>query len=95
MRKYWFRRKSQVFIIVQSTADDKGMYEFKNLPPKIDSGSFFLQASKQDGKKLSFGNISVNKFRGYHLSLLPIKMPVLPWYVNTDSTQLNYVTTGC
>jgi hypothetical protein len=75
--------------IIEITADDKGMFEFKNLPP-IDSGSFFLQASKQDGKKMSFGNISVNKFKA---PLIPAtyKEPVLPWYVNTDSSQLNYV----
>lgn len=75
--------------ITEITADDKGMFEFKNLPP-IDSGSFFLQASKQDGKKMSFGNISVNKFKAPPIPPT-FKDPVLPWYVNTDSTQLNYV----
>jgi hypothetical protein len=75
--------------ITEITADDKGMFEFKNLPP-IDSGSFFLQASKADGKKMTFGNVSVNKFQA---PLIPamVRDAVLPWYVNTDSTQLNYV----
>ncbi len=76
--------------VVKGEADDKGIFEFKNLPP-IDSGSFFLQASKMNGKKMSFGNISVtNKFKA--LPVPPMfRNPVLPWYVNTDSTQLNYV----
>jgi hypothetical protein len=75
--------------ISEIVADDKGLFEFKNLPT-IDSGSFFLQASKADGKKMSFGNVSVNKFKA-PLVPLTLKDPVLPWYVNTDSTQLNYV----
>jgi len=74
--------------ITTTIADEKGRYEFKNLPA-IDSGSFFLQASKADGKKMSFGNISVDKFKA--LALPSILMDTgMPWYVNSDSTQINY-----
>ena len=71
------------------TADAEGRYEFKGLP-QIDSGSFFLQASKANGKKMSFGNVSVDKFKAPAVPET-LKDPILPWYVNSDSVQINYV----
>ncbi|MCC8426430.1 carboxypeptidase-like regulatory domain-containing protein [Mucilaginibacter sp. UR6-11] len=72
-----------------ASVDDKGSYVFKNLP-QTDSGSFFLQANNARGKKITFGTITVDRF-----SALPIpsnyKDPILPWYVNTDSAQINYM----
>jgi hypothetical protein len=75
--------------LAMAKVDDKGIYVFKNLP-QIDSGSFFLQANNAKGKKIALGTISVE-----HFKTLPIpsnyKDPIMPWYVNTDSTQLNYI----
>jgi len=65
------------------TADAEGKYEFKDLP-QIDSGSFFLQASKANGKKMSFGDISVDKFKAPTIPST-LKDPIMPWYVNSDS----------
>jgi len=71
------------------TADEQGRYEFKDLP-QIDSGSFFIQASKANGKKMSFGDVSVDKFRA---PIIPetLNNPIMPWYINSDSIQINYV----
>ncbi|MES2828731.1 MAG: hypothetical protein V4687_11260 [Bacteroidota bacterium] len=75
------------FITTVNT-DDKGRYIFKGLP-KIDSGSFFIQARTPKGKEMNFGGITVERFHP-----LPIEATfrdkVLPWYVNSDSAQINY-----
>jgi hypothetical protein len=75
--------------VITTLTDSSGIYQFKNLPI-IDSGSFFIQASNTNGKRLGFGEVNVNRFK-------PLPVPnninnqILPWYVNTDSTQINYV----
>jgi hypothetical protein len=75
------------FIATVNT-DADGKYVFKNLP-QIDSGSFFIQANNSNGKKISFGNISVNNFIP---AAPPITMgPIMPWYINTDSTMINRI----
>jgi len=75
--------------LTTANVDTNGVYVFKNLPP-IDSGSFFIQANDAKGKKIKFGAVSVER-----LKTLPIperyKDPILPWYVNTDSAQMNYL----
>ena len=75
--------------VTTTITDENGVFTFQKLPT-IDSGSFFIQSSNSKGKKLSFGGVSVEKFKA---PLVPetIREPVLPWYVNTDSIQLNYV----
>ncbi|MES2376516.1 MAG: hypothetical protein V4553_08050 [Bacteroidota bacterium] len=69
--------------------DENGRFLVNKLPI-IDSGSFFLQAKNAKGKNITFGNISIDKFKP---PLIPetLKNPVLPWYVNPDSAQVNYV----
>jgi hypothetical protein len=69
--------------------DENGRYMANKLPA-IDSGSFFLQAKNAKGKNMTFGNISVDKFRAPAIPET-LKSPVLPWYVNPDTTQVNYV----
>ncbi|MES2376515.1 MAG: hypothetical protein V4553_08045 [Bacteroidota bacterium] len=75
--------------ITTGVTDSAGIYQFANLP-NIDSGSFFIQARNAKDKKLIFGNVSVNRFKA-----LPIpedlNSSILPWYVNADPVQLNYV----
>jgi hypothetical protein len=69
--------------------DANGLYTFKNLPV-IDSGYFTLKTTNSNGNKLIFGNVSVNKFTA---PIVPstLRDPIMPWNINTDSTQLNYV----
>lgn len=74
--------------ITTTIADANGNYTFKKLPA-IDSGSFFLQARNSKGNKLSFGNISVNRFRAPEVPRL--YEVTMPWYVNIEPEQLNYV----
>lgn len=75
--------------VATTVTDTVGIYQFANLPD-IDSGSFFIQASNDKGKKLVMGEVTVNRFR-------PLSVPnneigqILPWYVNTDSTQVSYI----
>ncbi|RZK80900.1 MAG: carboxypeptidase regulatory-like domain-containing protein, partial [Pedobacter sp.] len=69
--------------------DQYGKFTFAKLP-QIDSGSFFFQAQTAQGKTKKFGAIEIDRV------LFPsvpetYRNPVLPWYVNTDTTQVNYV----
>ncbi|MES2376518.1 MAG: carboxypeptidase regulatory-like domain-containing protein [Bacteroidota bacterium] len=75
--------------LTKTTTDSAGIYVFKNLP-NIDSGSFFLQANGAKGKKLTFGDISVVKFRAPAVPTT-LRDQLQPWYVNSDTTQINYV----
>lgn len=69
--------------------DEDGRYLFKKLPT-IDSGSFFLQAKNAKGKSMTFGNVSVDKFKAPPVPET-LRDPILPWYLNPDTTQINYV----
>ncbi|MGF7081308.1 hypothetical protein [Mucilaginibacter sp. UYCu711] len=72
-----------------TTTDSAGIYVFKNLP-NIDSGSFFIQANNDKGKKIATGEITVVKFKPPYIPET-LRDHLQPWYVNSDSTQLNYV----
>ncbi|MBC7399292.1 MAG: hypothetical protein H7289_05050, partial [Mucilaginibacter sp.] len=75
--------------LTKTTTDSLGIYVFKNLP-NIDSGSFFLQANGAKGKKITFGDISVVKFKPPAVPAT-LRDQLQPWYVNSDSAQVNYV----
>jgi hypothetical protein len=77
------------FFITSTITDDKGRYVFENLP-QIDSGAFFIQARTPKGKTMNFGEVTVDKFKTAAVSE-SLRDQVLPWYVNTDVAQLNYV----
>ncbi|RZK79252.1 MAG: hypothetical protein EOO85_04185, partial [Pedobacter sp.] len=68
--------------------DAKGRFVFKNLPT-IDSGSFFIQARTVNGKLKNFGGIEIERFRTPDIPST-LNSKVMPWYVNSDSAQLNY-----
>jgi hypothetical protein len=74
--------------LLKTLTDINGRYTFKNLP-LIDSGSFFIQANNDKGKARAFGNITVEKFRAR--AVPPFNTLELPWYINTDSAQLNFI----
>jgi hypothetical protein len=72
-----------------TTTDAAGRYEFKNLPP-IDSGSFFLQANNEKGKKIISADLGVDRFKPASVPNNPAERQT-PWYVNSDSAQINSV----
>ncbi|MFD2148310.1 carboxypeptidase-like regulatory domain-containing protein [Mucilaginibacter antarcticus] len=74
--------------LAKTATDMSGRYVFKNLPT-IDTGSFFIQTNNDKGKARAFGNISVEKFRAPPVP--PFNNLALPWYINTDSAQLNFI----
>jgi hypothetical protein len=69
--------------------DANGKFVFKNLP-QIDSGSFFIQARTAKGKSKNTGAVEIERFTPPDIPLT-IRSKVMPWYVNTDLAQLNYV----
>ncbi|HEX8607119.1 MAG TPA: carboxypeptidase-like regulatory domain-containing protein, partial [Pedobacter sp.] len=69
--------------------DVNGKFVFKNLP-QIDSGSFFIQARTIKGKSKNTGAVEIERFIPPDIPLT-IRNKVMPWYVNTDLAQLNYV----
>jgi len=78
--------------ISTAITDEKGRYTFQNFP-QIDSGSFFIQAKTTKGKTMNFGAVTVAHTK---FPLVPEtnRDQLLPWYVNTDGAQLNYVKTS-
>nr|WP_068887457.1 hypothetical protein [Pedobacter panaciterrae] len=75
--------------ITTTLTDQLGGFLFSALP-QIDSGSFFIQARTPKGKTMNFGEVEVD-----HQTFPPaeemFRNKIAPWYVNTDTTQLNYV----
>ena len=69
--------------------DANGKFVFNNLP-QIDSGSFFIQARTAKGKSKNTGAVEIERFTPPDVPLT-IRNKVMPWYVNTDLAQLNYV----
>jgi hypothetical protein len=73
-----------------TVTDGTGRYTFQDLP-KIDTGSFFIQARNVKGKTMVTGTVTVDRFEPARLPLGGATIE-MPWYVNSDSTQLrNYI----
>lgn len=68
--------------------DKDGVFVFKDLQ-SIDSGSFFIQALKKNGRPLNSGAIVIYRFLQPLYFPASIKYPIIPWYVNSDTTQIN------
>lgn len=77
------------FINTVFTGKD-GYFNFRDLP-QIDSGSFFIQAKTASGKTKSFGAVELEHMRFPEVPET-FRDKVFPWYVNNDSTLLNYVS---
>ncbi|WP_091370339.1 carboxypeptidase-like regulatory domain-containing protein [Mucilaginibacter mallensis] len=72
-----------------TTSDSRGQFTFKNFPLITDSIAFVLQARNAKGRIVNAG-ITV-KDDDIPLVSLPYFPPPVPWYVNSDSTALNYI----
>ncbi|RZM20322.1 MAG: carboxypeptidase regulatory-like domain-containing protein, partial [Pedobacter sp.] len=75
--------------ITTTNTDFNGVFTFKDLP-QIDSGSFFIQAKTAKGKTKYFGEVTVDRFQPAAIPAT-FRDQVIPWYVNSDKEQLNYV----
>jgi|GEM_PF-68959 len=78
-------QKPQFLLTTFTDAD--GKFEFNNLPA-IDSGSFFIQANNAKGKKMISADLGLIKFKPPYVPVTDTD-PILPWYTNSNDTQLN------
>jgi len=67
-----------------------GQFLFKNFPPITDSTTFVLEARKIKGRIINAG-ISIDENKTPLAVVLPYFPVLTPWYINSDSTVLNYV----
>jgi hypothetical protein len=77
------------FFITTAITDQQGGFMFTALP-QIDSGSFFIQARTPKGRTMNFGEVEVDRQK-FPPAREMFRNKMMPWYVNTDTTQLNYV----
>lgn len=75
-------------ILRDTLSDANGRFVFKNLP-RIDTANFMVEVKDKKGK-LFEADISVDEFTPAQITQLNTILPK-PWYVNSDSTLLNYV----
>ncbi|WP_448697600.1 carboxypeptidase-like regulatory domain-containing protein [Mucilaginibacter sp. AW1-3] len=75
-----------------TTTNADGVFTFNRLPLIVDSTKYVLTAHTKRGRTIQ-GGITVNEVELTPLTTL-YGAPVKPWYVNTDSTLLNYVKTN-
>jgi len=79
-------------MIRDTVTNAQGVFAFDKMPLIMDSTKFVLTARTKRGRTIQ-GGISVDE-----PSLMPLtnvySAPVKPWYVNTDSTLLNYIKTN-
>lgn len=73
----------------ETTTDSLGLFKFNDLP-HLDSGVYLLQAINNKGSVKSFGEVSVERFKSVIAPEIPA-VPIIPWYVNVDTTTLNYI----
>jgi hypothetical protein len=83
----------KVKIFKDTVTDAGGQFTFKNFPVITDSTAFVLEARKAKGRVINAG-ISVEDDKSVPKVALPYFPQPIPWYVNGDSTILNYVKTS-
>lgn len=74
-------------LVRQTTTNKDGIFVFKDL--QTDSGTFSFQVLKQSGKMANATEIKIYKFFNPYYYPPSIKYPILPWYVNSDTTDIN------
>jgi len=75
-------------LMIDTISDMDGHFVFKNLP-RIDTANFLVEVKDKKGK-LFEANVNVDEFTPAKITELNTT-PLKPWYVNSDSTLLNYV----
>jgi hypothetical protein len=74
-------------ILMDTTTDKDGKFVFDHFP-KVDTPVFVLKAVNKNGKSFNVG-ITVDGVKAPDF-IKPISPLGMPWYVNSDSTLLNY-----
>jgi hypothetical protein len=72
----------------KTSTDENGVFVFKDLL-KTDSGSFLFQTFNRNGTRKDFGTIKIDRPFDPYFFLPALKYPILPWYVNCDTTEIN------
>ncbi len=74
-------------ILMDTITDKMGRFAFKRFP-RVDTPIFLVKAVNKNGKSFNVGIVidqtTVPEF------IKPVAPPVSPWYVNSDTTLLNY-----
>ena len=73
-------------LAADTLTDASGNFLFRNINP-VDTAVFFIQARNKSCKSLNVG-ISVDEFRPP--AYFPSLSRLMPWYVNSDSADINY-----
>jgi len=74
-------------ILMDTTTDKDGRFVFDSFP-RVDTPIFVLKAVNKNGKSFNVG-ISVDEVKPPEF-IKPFSPMMMPWYVNSDSTLLNY-----
>lgn len=82
----------KVRLYKDTVTDGDGKFILKKLPLITDSTVFVLQARKASGRIVNAG-ITVEQPGLLPATGLPDYPALVPWYINSDSTMLNYVKT--
>jgi len=78
-------------ILMDTSTNDEGKFTFNHFP-QVDTPIFVLKAVNRNGKSFNVG-ISVDEMKPPEFT--KTNAPLLePWYVNSDSTLLNYTKTN-
>jgi hypothetical protein len=75
-------------LMMDTVSDENGHFVFKNLP-RIDTANFIVEVKDKKGKMFE-ANVNVDEFTPAKITEVNTT-PLKPWYVNSDSTLLNYV----
>jgi len=75
-------------IIRDTLTDNDGRFTFNNFP-KMDTPVFMIQALNRNGKKFNVG-VTIDETILAEFTE-PVYPQMMPWYVNTDTTLLNFV----
>ena len=78
-------------ILMDTLTDNDGNFVFNNFP-KIENPIFIIQAVNRNGKSFNV-NVNINEINPptFNMPSLPT---MIPWYINTDTTLLNYTKTS-
>ncbi|HVW12400.1 MAG TPA: carboxypeptidase-like regulatory domain-containing protein [Mucilaginibacter sp.] len=77
-------------ILMDTTTDNEGRFIFDRFP-KVDAPVFIVRAVNRNGKSFNV-NVDVDEIKP-PIFMAPPLPAIIPWYVNSDTTLLNYIRT--